>query len=390
MRILLVPSPPYEEIGGVSTHVHMLAGGLTELGHEVAIIPWMPPRPYRAPVVSLPGLALTRLSPSLGYRWMVAARHAYYVAEGLYRMRGRPDIVNVQNAQDMPVARRLQAVSDCGVVLTVHGFLADEAEQSGWCRPGDSFWGWLRQREVDGYAGADALAAVSTSIAGYLNGFEHAPVTVIHNGIDVQSFRPAGNGSHPGELRLCFAGILEPHKGIVDAVQALATVRREGCPARLLVAGEGRDQERARQEARRLGVQDAVEWKGAVKKTEMPAFYSSADVLLMPSLMRGSGQGEEPFPYTALEAMACGLPVVAYRTGGLPEQVDDSKTGFVVDAGDAGALGRAALKLADSGLLAQMGGDARRRVEELFSARRMAGRFLEIYAHARMTRKEAR
>ena len=383
LKILLVPSTPFEEIGGVSTHVHMLAGGLHELGHDVHVTAWLPPRPYRAPFVTLPALALGTFSGYLSYRWALAAKHLYYLIDGLIASSFRPDIVNIQNVQHITMARRMRAMTGCGVVLTMHGFLTDEAEQSGRCVQGDKFWHWLRRREAAGYPDADNIVAVSSSIAAYVTeGFEHAPVTVIHNGIDTRVFSPRNSqvdSSRPPGLRLLFAGCLEPHKGLVDAIEALAILRHGGAAARLAVAGDGRERERARSLAAELSVDSAIDWRGTLAKSAMPSFYASGDVLLMPSKPRGSGGVEESFPYTALEAMACGIPVIAYHTGGLPELIKDGHTGILVPAGDNRALAAAAMLFTDDALQRRMGLNARRHVEERFSASDMASRFVAVY-----------
>ena len=114
----------------------------------------------------------------------------------------------------------------------------------------------------------------------------------------------------------------------------------------------------------------------------MPAFYRSGDILLMPSKPRGSGKGEEPFPYTALEAMACGLPIVAYNQGGLTEQIKDGSTGFIVPVGDVRAMADASKNLADLEIRRGMSEMARKRVESEFSALEMAREFDAVYKSA--------
>ena len=386
LKILLVPSPPYEEIGGVSTHVYMLARGLRDLGHDVHVTESRPSRPYRAPFVTFPALALGTFSRYLSYRWALAANHLYYLIEGLSASRFRPDVVNIQNVQHMTMARRMRALTGCGVVLTMHGYLTTEAEQSGQCVRGDDFWHWLRTREVRGYLDADRIVAVSSNIATYIReGFEHAPIRVVHNGIDTGIFRPQKEQSdktRPSGLRLLFAGWLEPQKGLVDAIEALATMRHAGVDANLAVAGDGYERERARSLAAELSVESAVDWRGTLPKSAMPSFYTSGDVLLMPSRTRGSAREGESFAYTALEAMACCIPVVAYNTGGLPELIKNGRTGVLVPEGDKQALADAALLFVDEALKRRMGLDARRLVEDNFSVPVMARRFIKVYMEA--------
>jgi glycosyltransferase involved in cell wall biosynthesis len=88
----------------------------------------------------------------------------------------------------------------------------------------------------------------------------------------------------------------------------------------------------------------------------------------------------ENFPYSALEAMACGLPVVATRTGGLPEMIEDGETGLLVPPGDDGALAQAICSLLEcEPRRAEMGLRARQRVEEAFAAGRVAADMARFY-----------
>lgn len=384
MKILLVPSPPFDEIGGVSTHVRMLSGGLQALGETVRVIDEQPPRIYRAPLVSLPGLLLGKASQRLGRRWALAARHLYYLVEGLLATGFSPDVINVQDATHMPMAVHLKRLTGCRVVLTVHGFLADEAEASGACVRGDAIWTWLRDLETRGYPDADQIIAVSSSTAAYVDEFAHAPISVINNGIDTLMFSPSPAGADrrgqaESNLRLLFAGFLEPHKGVLDAVEVLVRLREVGISADLTVAGDGSEREPGRHMAKQRNIADHISWLGAVNKSDMPAFYRTGDVLLMPSKPRGSGGVEESFPYTALEAMASGLPVIAYDLGGLSEQIKDGSTGFIVPLGDIQAMAAASEKFVDLELRRGMSEMARKRVESDFSALGMARKFVSTY-----------
>lgn len=385
MKILLIPSPPFERIGGVSTHAHMLAGALRARNQWVRVIPERPPKIYRAPFVSLPGLLLGRISKYLSLRWTTAARHFYYILAGAFRSGFRPDVVNVQNVLHFRMARHLQMLTGCRIVVSLHGFLTFEAEQSGLCVRGDKVWKWLRDLEEEGYAGADHITAGSHSLAEYVEEFKHAPMTVIPYGIDTEMFRPLGDkekqGLPEGRLHLLFAGVLEAHKGLFDAIEALSLLIDSGIPADLSVAGGGAELEAARAMASELGIGEHVHWRGILGKSEMPAFYGQGDVFVIPSIPRPTG-GAEVGPYTAREAMSCGIPVVAYATGGIPELVEAGVTGFLVPIGDRRALAAAIAKLADTELRKQMGENARRRVVELFSADTVAGEYIQVYEQA--------
>jgi glycosyltransferase involved in cell wall biosynthesis len=168
---------------------------------------------------------------------------------------------------------------------------------------------------------------------------------VMRNGVDTQRFhiqpqaaaRQALGIAAAGPLLLT-VGNLHEHKGQRLAVQALALVRQQHPQAQLLVVGAGPDRDHLVREAAGLGLADAVRLVGAVPNTELAAWYSAADVLILASSREG-------WPNVLLEAMACGTPVVATSVGGVPEIVQKPLVGRVVAERTAAALATAVVEL---------------------------------------------
>lgn len=162
-------------------------------------------------------------------------------------------------------------------------------------------------------------------------------------GVDAALFRPqprasarAALGIGPNDRVVLSAGRIEPYKGTDVLVRALALLR-DPRDVRLLVVG-GREGEPGvdwlRETARSSGVSGLLDWRGAVPQHELPAYYAAADVCAVPSL-------HETFGLAALEAMACGTPVVASDAGGLRQLVCHGETGLLCTPGDAAALAEA-------------------------------------------------
>ncbi|SFB36556.1 phosphatidylinositol alpha-1,6-mannosyltransferase [Amycolatopsis marina] len=169
---------------------------------------------------------------------------------------------------------------------------------------------------------------------GPMAGFEHLP-----SGVDPELFRPDQAGRE--ELRrryglsdrptvVCVSRLV-PRKGQDMLVRALPLLRERVPDAALLLVGGGPYRRRLTELAREHGVAEHVVFTGSVPWEELPAHYAAGDVFAMPARTRGKGLDVEGLGIVYLEASACGLPVVAGKSGGAPETVLDEVTGHVVD-----------------------------------------------------------
>lgn len=202
------------------------------------------------------------------------------------------------------------------------------------------------------------------------------PIHVIHNFVDTTRFAPRCScirRSHlagEDEKIILHISNFRAVKRLEDVVKTFARVVQR-IPARLVLIGDGPERERAMEQARRLGVLNRTWFLG--KQNQIENYYAIADVLLFPSAY-------ESFGLTALEAMSCGLPVVATEGSGLSEVVDDGVSGYLRPVGDIAALAEAVLKiLSDPDLAQRMGEAGRRRALRCFQAKTVAGNYLSVY-----------
>jgi N-acetyl-alpha-D-glucosaminyl L-malate synthase BshA len=157
-----------------------------------------------------------------------------------------------------------------------------------------------------------------------------AEIRVIRNFVNCDIYRPdeearAGGCYSPhGEKTLIHISNFRPVKRVLDCVRILAEVRRR-TPAHLLMVGDGPDRGPAESLAREIGVESHVTFLG--KQNHVERIIPQAHVLLLPSEL-------ESFGLAALEAMACGVPPVATRTGGVPELITDGVDGYLETVGD--------------------------------------------------------
>jgi glycosyltransferase involved in cell wall biosynthesis len=141
--------------------------------------------------------------------------------------------------------------------------------------------------------------------------------------------------------------------------------------ARVLVVGDGPEREALAARAAAAGIAERVTFVGSTR--DVIGLYAAMDVLVLPSLQEGS-------PNVVLEAMACGLPVVASAVGGVPEIIDEERTGYLVAPGDANALARKLALLAhDRARRVQLGRASRRRIEDHFDIRQTVEHHAALY-----------
>lgn len=270
---------------------------------------------------------------------------------------------------------------------------------------------WLSQRDRRQVARqlevVDAVVAVSDHIATtFRAAFPDYPglVATVGNGVDVTLFRPA-EAPRPARARrrILFVGRISPEKGLHTLVEAFAEVAREVADVELVIAGphaalspdfltslssdpqvtallrfyddQGtctyrRDLERL---VEREGLGDRVSFLGNVTHADLVAMYQAVDVVVNPSL-------SESFGISVVEGMACGVPVVGTRIGGMCESIAHGSTGILVEAEAPGELARALVSvLGDPARAAAMGRAGRKRAVELYSWEARARRLLAVY-----------
>jgi L-malate glycosyltransferase len=159
-------------------------------------------------------------------------------------------------------------------------------------------------------------------------------IRVIYNFVNTEIYRPA-EAPPDGEKRLMHISNFRPVKRVTDCVRILAEVLKE-TPAHLYMVGDGPDRPEAHRLARDLGLDRQVTFLG--KQDHVERLFPRMHVLLMPSQMESFGLG-------ALEGMACGVPSVATRVGGLPELVTNGVDGFLEPVGDIAAQSRRVIEL---------------------------------------------
>ncbi len=403
LRIALLSYRSKPHGGGQGVYVRALSRELAELGHRVEVFSGQPYPELDdgVPLTKLPSLDLYREPdpfrmprPSEFRDWIDVAEWATMCAAGfpepltftlraarhLLPRAGEFDIVHDNQSLGYGLLRLTRA--GLPTVATVHHPIAIDRELELAAAPSLykkltlRRWYAFTRMQAKVVRQLDAVTTVSETSRVDIErhmGLPSPRIDLIPNGIDPGTFTPPPEGQpRDTDSILVVTSADVPLKGLVHLLEALAKLRTER-PVTLTVVGSARPGGPAETTRDRLGLQDAVRFTGPVPESELIDLMQRATVVAIPSLYEG-------FSLPAIEAMACGAPLVTTDAGALPEVVG-TKAGLRVRAGDVGEL-TAALKLVleSPSLGEQLGRAGRRRVLDTYTWRATAERTAAWYA----------
>ena len=346
-------------IGGAETFVAALAGVLRASGVDARVV------------------VVARAEPLA-----VRLREGAVPFEELGFKRGRAALWHARR-----FARTIEAAGPDGAILVAGGFLAHGLRLGGYrgrivaVEHGallQTHAAHRRSRLVDrfdrllGARSVDVHVAVSDFLRLRMCG-RGRPVITIPNGVDLDVYRPSPAPTGDTFVIGCMSRLM-PGKGVEDVLVAAQPAVSRG--ARLRVAGDGPMRSDLAQLAAELGIREGVEFVGLVRDAaEVAAFWRTCDVAIT-----APNDWVESFGLVAVEAMACGRPVVATNGGALAETVVHRRTGSLADPRDTDALARALVGyMDDRSLLAAHGAAARAWCEERFDIRRCAAEYAGLF-----------
>jgi D-inositol-3-phosphate glycosyltransferase len=335
----------------------------SDAGSRVIHLPAGPARPLPKSLLPLRIPALVRAFQAFTEREGIEydVLHSHYWLSGLAALRCRED-------------------SGTPVVHMFHTLAKVKEDYFGWSDPADSA---LRD---DGERclihAADAVVGATESERcemERLYGRSPREFRAIPPGVDVEIFRPQDKQKSrdalgiDAERVILFVGRLERIKNLHVLLKAVADLSRD-LPCRLVVVGGSSNQKAGaelKSVARRLGIAQAVDFRGVVGQSELPRYYSAADICAIPSAY-------ESFGMAALESMACQTPVVAFAVGGLATTIKDGKTGFLAEPGSTIDFADKLRHALQSAELDSIGRQARLSVQR-FTWPTVAQRTLDLY-----------
>lgn len=331
--------------GGLGRHVHALAETQAARGDDVVVITQSEAGYPRDEVVN--GVRVIRIERDAPYvpdwrtrfiEWTFGFNVAVARAGIALSRAWRPDVVHAHDWLVGQAAVLICEAMELPLVLTVH---ATESGRMGGVLLSDQSWA-IDSTEQWTVGLADAVIVCSDYMRSeVVSVFGPDPdiVTVIPNGIDPDDWATTDSRRRSMRRRygtplVVFAGRLEAEKGAQTLVDAIPVLRRTFPEVRVVIIGTGGTQAELRARVARRRLSEAVHFAGYVSDADLRATVAAADVAVVPSIY-------EPFGFVALEAMALGSPLVAARTGGLAEIVEEGRTGWLFTPGDPASLAQA-------------------------------------------------
>ena len=255
-----------------------------------------------------------------------------------------------------------KALKDVRVVCLAHG-----NEYVGKAAPKERLKSVLARADVV-VANSDFTAGLVRPLAG------HTPVDIVMPGITPPHGAHPGTRTRPAGDRLLCMARLEPRKGIDQIIGAMAALKPRYPRLTLDIVGQGEDGPRLTELATALGVSGRVNFHGYVSETARGELFRQARVIVLPN--RADNSGVDGFIPALLEAAAYGVPCVAGKAGGAPEQVLDEDTGLIVDGENIDSLTNALRHLLDDPILPRRLGDsAQKRFWSAFAWSEAASRY---------------
>ncbi|HTN66590.1 MAG TPA: glycosyltransferase family 4 protein [Burkholderiaceae bacterium] len=352
---VVILSPPLTAVSGFSTHANLLlASGLSQTYELLHFCAGSEGRVENR----LQKLARLVSSPFALLR---------------FGLRQRPDIVHINTGLDHKAYWRdlsylaMAKLLRIKVVNQIHG-----GPTPAQFFPHSAALTWLLRRVLES---SDAVSVLSREeYKAYAAFAPDILLARIPNAIDPSDLLGPIAAPEPGRpLRLVYIGRLVREKGLFEALDAIASLRRAGRRLQLDIAGGGAARQELQARSAELGLSDSVTFHGPVFGAEKNALWRAADALVFPSYSEG-------LPYSLLEAMAAGTPAITCAVGAVPDVMQHGVHGLFVPPRDADAVAAAIAALDDDrALLERMAHAARDRVLEHYTLNRLAQDFGNLY-----------
>ena len=383
-RILFVTYDAYPHEGGKSTHIKYLIDGLTELGIKCDVVSFNDANQMEntAGKVLMQPCKLFGKDCYLYYRLQVG-KAAFRKAVLKKLKNNNYDMISAQDAISGSILNKI--APDCNnISLTMHTYfgLENGLDNSALCE-GNKYYDRMKAEELEALQCAHAVIAVDERIEKHVvetvdavGVADKCKVFCVRNFINTNAFEHCPARSENDTLNVICVRRLVEKNGVIYAVKAM-----EHCSdkVRLHIVGDGPEMPKIQEYVKNGGLENRVVLHGAMKNDQVLSLYKTCNAAVVPSITVNGLQ--EATSISALEAMACSMPIVVSSIGGLRLLVEDGKTGFWANERDSQEIGSKLQWIFDHpGEATQIGANARQFVEKHHSHLSAAKSYLNIFS----------
>jgi len=356
--------------GGIGSYVYCLSKKLLERGHRVTVIS----RGSMNKTVreSVDGIDLFKVSFFPFYPFHIGI-HGIFVNSLLKSLESKLTLIHLHTPLTPPIRTSLPIVTtvhtpmkvDAGFHEVLDLYSLAERVQSRFLYPAI---------EKKLFSASKKITAVSLSVARELGeyGLDPDKITIIGNGVDEKTFIPIRKRKFT-ERYVLYTGILRARKGLFDFIECAKYVCRRRPDVKFVICGTGPFLSRLEEKVRKMGLQGQVVFLGHVTRKKLVQVYQNATVHTVPSHYEG-------LPTVLLEAMSCGLPVVATDVGGNREVILPGVNGFLVPPRCPEKMAEIILTLLDDAMLREkIGNAARKTILNSFTWDKIADNVIKCY-----------
>jgi len=368
-NVISVPFPPCE---GIGHYVYGYCTKLLEEGHQVTVI--TRGSFHKTQRENLDGIEVIR-APFIPLYPFYLYLHGIFLNKIVKSLESHVDIVHIHTPLP-PLVR-----TSLPIITTIHSPILSDSKYST-IRSIYSLVSKISARfvsyplEMKLIASSDTITAVSASVAQDLRNYHLDPVQlcILHNGVNEQFFTPKQKKSQ-GEKQILYVGRMDHEKGVFDLLNCAQHLCSKRSDLFFNFVGDGRDLTKLKQKSKKMGLEDRVTFTGQLDRDKLVQMYQDADLFVFPSYHEG-------LPTVLLEAMSCGLPIIATDVRGNGDVIVNGENGILVPPKSPNELAESILSLVDDERYkCVLGKNARNTIEAKYTWNAVAKNIVDCYTH---------
>jgi len=371
MKICMIISTPFPPKEGIGYYTYNLSKKLIEVGHKVVVITRGSLTKTQREIFDQIEVIRIPFIPIYPFYLHI---HRLFVRKVLKSLESETDVFHIHSPLP-PIIKTSHPI-----ILTIHtpmlsnnNYIKITSIYSLLTKISARFISFpLELRHIKS---SNMITTVSESVAKELEeyGLNQDRISVVSNGVDENIFYPNKNGNNKIKKYIMYAGRIDREKGLFDLVESANIICNKRKDISFIIAGDGRDINRLKKKIKKIGLQKSFIFLGQIEKDQIIKLYQNATLFILPSYREG-------LPTVLLEAMSCGLPILATDVRGNRDLITNGKNGLLIPPKDPRKIAETILKLLnDKKLMEQLGNNARKTIIKNYTWNAVSNKFLKFY-----------